>query len=1352
MRNEGLINLMFKGDFISKVKEVLPNYQLNEFIKIQDNKFINSENRNYKVVSKGLIETLNKNGWLINEPEKQYYSFKDGGIKLFGMNSNVNYSLIELLNVAGSVALARLCSNKSTYKNIYYNLINQMLYQFVDMLHSSEIAIFKEIDTINSVDTIIIKTNYTSSLLYINNDNIRVYRAIINYAIENGYNEQELLIKFNKKLSHLFKTLVNGMIGLITLLTSVDYVVKRNELIPVFNDNYHNIDNLNPDYISHQNLVSLDYLKLLPIRNETPMNINIYNDLCFHNIILDSVKSKDKDILKDGINLYTKKNTLLKNSKTERLYPFEYYLKFNITNKSYEKFNLLEFISLRKYDLTTESNEVKIDMDRYISNLYLKDNNLFKIYLFVMKTLLTKVNYNITNSYDINKEEFLNILEDISKSSLYLKEEFNKIKRNKSLVSFKKNINNIEPLDKNRVLKLIERCNNYSNTIPHYINGLKIDGDNSFINRIVNNRNYHLPIKDILTMSISETLLNLDLALNKINNKFKYVINFINKSNKITSIFNNDNYYVDIDIIDILYTNLYNKEFRTEIRLRDSEFTNLETYLEYNLIRMYGIYDYRAMFKKISVHIKKFVKFFEEVNSLKNEKLGSIINNIVNNTINNLYPTNILHELFRYSDDITNDFYKSLFTNSNLIHYISILENKEIISKHVDYYEKFYSKYNKSSSELWDASIFKGIVSEKFINILIDDFKIFNNIEEMNFLSLYISTKYFEIHKRRNKVYGNQQLGLLNKSIEIGLSNIREVSLSNDKDTSSIWNYFKNSIDNNPYILTEYELFNIIFQLYRVSYGEPIAAQIITNENRYVSMNFLDLIRINSSKVREFVMENKVVLDKFFIKMSRNNLFNSGLSMFNIVLSIIIYNKFNNKTIIKILENLSSNNEVQFNIALKQTITNTINVISNTSIFTHYERGKYLSDFYDFSLNNHFIKTLLISSVEGKISNLIRYFNLSNYQNIHNFSYMFTLQFKGESEVLDNVIKMIGTIINNGASIKYILNILKIYDSNPETLNIEINNISELKDKLKKIELDIMMKRVSRLIPIKSLDETLPKRIDIPKNYDHKDGFSIHFHDHNDEQVLTLGEITNCCQTIGGGAETSVLEGVMNPYSGFISYKKDGKIIAQSWIWLSVDKKTLVIDSIETRYLIYLKPLTEMLIDWSKEIPYNVAIGVSHTKIDKTTIDKSDFKFISYSERSLYSRIDTNDSSYNFKEREIENVIRNTKDIENRELIKDIVTSQLDSLKSCEEDINSIRSFYKLNTYPSEEFDINSSYIKALLYTHRHGYSSLFKIIPITIRNSGYMIPNYPANQPVDGYRNDVLYTDAKGSVYFLKK
>lgn len=60
-----------------------------------------------------------------------------------------------------------------------------------------------------------------------------------------------------------------------------------------------------------------------------------------------------------------------------------------------------------------------------------------------------------------------------------------------------------------------------------------------------------------------------------------------------------------------------------------------------------------------------------------------------------------------------------------------------------------------------------------------------------------------------------------------------------------------------------------------------------------------------------------------------------------------------------------------------------------------------------------------------------------------------------------------------------------------------------------------------------------------------------------------LGNITNCCQIIGGVGESCVEYGMTKPNSGFITFNYKDKIIGQAWVWYDEASGTICLDNIE---------------------------------------------------------------------------------------------------------------------------------------------------------------------------------------------
>ena len=62
---------------------------------------------------------------------------------------------------------------------------------------------------------------------------------------------------------------------------------------------------------------------------------------------------------------------------------------------------------------------------------------------------------------------------------------------------------------------------------------------------------------------------------------------------------------------------------------------------------------------------------------------------------------------------------------------------------------------------------------------------------------------------------------------------------------------------------------------------------------------------------------------------------------------------------------------------------------------------------------------------------------------------------------------------------------------------------------------------------------------------------------------VVLGNITNCCQIIGGAGQSCVEYGITQPNSKFITFNYNNTIIGQSWVWYDEESKTICLDNIE---------------------------------------------------------------------------------------------------------------------------------------------------------------------------------------------
>lgn len=73
-----------------------------------------------------------------------------------------------------------------------------------------------------------------------------------------------------------------------------------------------------------------------------------------------------------------------------------------------------------------------------------------------------------------------------------------------------------------------------------------------------------------------------------------------------------------------------------------------------------------------------------------------------------------------------------------------------------------------------------------------------------------------------------------------------------------------------------------------------------------------------------------------------------------------------------------------------------------------------------------------------------------------------------------------------------------------------------------------------------------------------------HYLDKRSPTTSILGELSNCCQSIGRAGESCVKYGMVKPNSGFLEFRDaSGKFMGQGWVWYNPENKQVTIDNIE---------------------------------------------------------------------------------------------------------------------------------------------------------------------------------------------
>ena len=75
--------------------------------------------------------------------------------------------------------------------------------------------------------------------------------------------------------------------------------------------------------------------------------------------------------------------------------------------------------------------------------------------------------------------------------------------------------------------------------------------------------------------------------------------------------------------------------------------------------------------------------------------------------------------------------------------------------------------------------------------------------------------------------------------------------------------------------------------------------------------------------------------------------------------------------------------------------------------------------------------------------------------------------------------------------------------------------------------------------------------------------------DKNNPLGVVLGNITNCCQVIGGQGASCVEYGITMPNSKFMVFSYNDIIIGQSWVWYDEENQTICLDNIEVPHRLY---------------------------------------------------------------------------------------------------------------------------------------------------------------------------------------
>jgi len=124
----------------------------------------------------------------------------------------------------------------------------------------------------------------------------------------------------------------------------------------------------------------------------------------------------------------------------------------------------------------------------------------------------------------------------------------------------------------------------------------------------------------------------------------------------------------------------------------------------------------------------------------------------------------------------------------------------------------------------------------------------------------------------------------------------------------------------------------------------------------------------------------------------------------------------------------------------------------------------------------------------------------------------------------------------------------------------------------------------------------------LPTNVKVSGSYTVRYLDKLDPRGWFLGDITNCCQTVGNVGSECAVAGMKDSDKGFLVVEDDkGTIIAQSWTWVDT-KGNLVLDSIESKGLssVQLYRAADVIKEWS-------VVAKQTLFVDKVLIGKTNY-------------------------------------------------------------------------------------------------------------------------------------------------
>ena len=690
----------------------------------------------------------------------------------------------------------------------------------------------------------------------------------------------------------------------------------------------------------------------------------------------------------------------------------------------------IKLIQNINFEIKNNSNNIN-DIFNFLENFAKKGEilNEENFYNFLIENsrfnLLSKIVYHFIENIDITNIYYFEFIFTIFKKKF---ENLNNVKNLENIIIlFIKVINyfniNFEDLNKfyddNKIIEKYLKI--FIQTFLSFIENINLN--NEIYKNILNEINNKI-FKNIENENYFEIIINFILINIKISKKYYennkeeslYKQNsieiFINKTDFIKNLFNNNNNLIENKDIEFFLYELLIFQINDEIKNKLIHFVNL--FLNEQII-----------FEKI-IKLSLNFKYQKEIfDILSNEN-----KDYFNNSVINLYNKKIINNfefLFKNDSNVNKNVFdifinlisKSINDNLKAINSIkSLMEIDKILIDLIANKFDFFDNEIILNSLLNLENLELNLISKNILNFYINIHFYFNNKNYSDNLINLIEKKLLIIYKEDNLIFNIFKNIIFNKNI----FNFKED---------------KNNLNNNVYFELFYE------NLYLILNQNFINKNInIKNINNFFDYTF-KYIENNSNN------DNKILFENIFKILSENKIFLNYENLYFILLkNCIIFLKYNKNKfkyindLIKIIIKINSNFENNFNQILKIHFSNNIQIFLAYILYNNnLNNNKILIDFIEkFLRDEKNIELLLLFSLLNNISTF-------SYDNIQIFfGKKFEIRFNNYFSLFEEKINE-NNKINNKKNKEIILNLIENIYMNKNELKINKNHIEKIFNK-----------------------------------------------------------------------------------------------------------------------------------------------------------------------------------------------------------------------------------------------------------------------------------------------------------------